>query len=415
MLYWVALICCTRVTVAEESPSLRGSDAFHFPLYWEEASWLSSDWQHSTLEKQLLHAWRIAHDSLEDPPAFRYRFGSAQEPLETRLVEGHLGIIAQKALGRAKKRKPPKEITSVNASRDINAFTFCDARFSELILAFEGPPVPSEASEHVKRDASEVLIPVNGSRPTHLPAHAILSNVSPMGAFNVVIAIDLAKRLPQVLTQRSLHVAAGLSVRASHYARLTFNSLGAGASVNHLHWQGVYLRESFPIERQPKRVVATKLDMNVSEVMGWPLPTWVFSSSARAVARFVEEVFPFLQRLIDLNLAHNLLLSREEDIIRLYVIPRRLANFPDPTRTQVASTEAFGWWIIPNLEEYNSLSEHDVFHRMVSVSAWGTESLVTARKLIAGLGWDVLSKPAAGSLKERSAAEAGKVSRRLEL
>ena len=74
------------------------------------------------------------------------------------------------------------------------------------------------------------------------PSSKLIVNVSPLTPGHFILVPFVRSRLPQVLTADALLLALVL-VQASRRPdfRVTFNSLGAWASVNHLHLHGVYL------------------------------------------------------------------------------------------------------------------------------------------------------------------------------
>uniref|UniRef100_A0A7S4T5W8 GDP-D-glucose phosphorylase 1 n=1 Tax=Alexandrium monilatum TaxID=311494 RepID=A0A7S4T5W8_9DINO len=405
---------------AEEAPVLSGAHPFHFPVYWERAEWLLQgphtlsgadslpDWRASELEVAIVDRWRSLHgppggaSGGDGSPVFKYRLGSEREPLETRPLPGRLGMVAQKALGRAGKRKPPAAIRKVATLRDPAAFSFGDARWSELLLAFDGPPVSALAPPSLPAaDASAPLLPrggEEGGRSVELPAHSVLVNVAPFCAFHFVLATDLAELQPQVLTERSLRVALGFVRHFSRFLRLTYNSLGAGASVNHLHWQGMYFREPLPIELRPRRRQARRGALLLEAVEGWPLEAWAFTAGAGSdPEELAAAVFPLVQRFLEWNLAHNLCLVNSDGAVRLFIFARRLANFPDPSHTQVAATEALGYWIVPRQEEYESLTAQDAAALMASVAAWGANGSLVVQEVLAPSGWVFDPAPSGGS------------------
>jgi hypothetical protein len=118
----------------------------------------------------------------------------------------------------------------------------------------------------------------------------VLVNVSPLtpGHFLLLPSADGAT-LPQLLTPSALRLALGVA-RASrrHDLRLLFNSLGAWASVNHLHLHGVYLRGvvgdgrggagwALPAERAARRVLLRRGRVQLAEVVGYPAAAFVFT------------------------------------------------------------------------------------------------------------------------------------------
>lgn len=423
-MFWTALLACGhRLGHAGGLGALSGEHPFHFPLYWEQAPWLAEaagaeggwDWRRSDLEVELTEAWRSLHDAEGSPGVFRYQLGGTSEPLDTRKIPGVLGLVAQRALGRANKRKPPPRIQSVSspAPRPDDGrepFNFLRAKQCELIFTFSGPGVNSSGlSERRVAHADmpfglpDPAAPLSSVRDT-LAEQAVIVNVSPIGTFHFLLATDLASLVPQVLTENSLRVAAVFATYFSDFLRLTFNSLGAGASVDHQHWQGIYLRQPLAIEAFPHEPVGHLGAVQVALVAGWPLGTWVFS--AENPEELTWAAFRVVQELHALNLAHNLCLAKSGrgggQRLFLYLAPRRIGYFPDPSLTQVAATEAFGYWIVPGDEQFAALTEEEAERFLRKQAAWGftgqeeprQETLDKAfeqatAKLFQKLGWDL--------------------------
>lgn len=87
-----------------------------------------------------------------------------------------------------------------------------------------------------------------------VPPHSVVVNISPMFYCHCLLLLHVREGLPQVLSPDMLLLGlrfARMSRRRDF--RVGFNSLGAFASVNHLHLQGLYLKDwftktAFPIE-----------------------------------------------------------------------------------------------------------------------------------------------------------------------
>jgi len=412
--------CGVDAFLRMESPShskagkqsvLGGGHDTHFPLYWEYADWLQakrltdadaadaagggrSAWLASALEANIVYAWRAAHDApgaAAEGPVFKYKIGSEMEPLETRPLYGSLGMFAQKAIGRGGKRKPPAEITSVIVPRAQGAFGFGHIQRREMLLGFDGPTITNLKTAQTWENPTAKLLPSDGDDAL-FSEHAVIVNVAPICPFHFLLAPDLARMQPQAVTDRSLRVAAEVTMRCSPFLRMVFNSIGGGASVNHLHWQGLYLRTQLPIEKQ-LRVPEGRHDVlgvRVERLIGWPLPTWVFvTCEGSGPAQLVEAAWPLIAALLEHNLAHNLCLAKVDGALHLYVIPRKLASFPDPTKVQVASTEAFGFWVVPDADQYESLTEEEAMERMGVVAAWDDEQtgIEFVQSILSTAGW----------------------------
>ncbi|CAE6963832.1 GDPGP1, partial [Symbiodinium sp. KB8] len=146
---------------------------------------------------------------------------------------------------------------------------------------------------------------------------------------------------------------------------LSFNSIGAGASVNHLHLQGFCAGAcdgswSFPFE--------ISLSRTRGGPKGWPLVGWVFTWTEEKVldvdanlAAF--RLAEFVHRLVDalqvLDMAHNVLINMGRR--QVIVFPRRtlFEQSFDVSQLQVSGHETLGWWVVAkdssDLEEARAL------------------------------------------------------------
>ena len=150
----------------------------------------------------------------------------------------HTFILSVNPGRAAKKVNVPRDLRDVARPFDAQAFHFGKASPRETIFGVH--VLPSDNS--------------NGDRgrgcPPHLlyltcePAfslqlhHFALVNPYPLGAYSGLFVPFLRQYRPQVLAEDALLVAfAFANQMPSPYWRLGFNSLAAGASVNHLHFQ----------------------------------------------------------------------------------------------------------------------------------------------------------------------------------
>eukprot|EP01062_Namystynia_karyoxenos_P026312 TRINITY_DN20470_c0_g1_i1.p1 TRINITY_DN20470_c0_g1~~TRINITY_DN20470_c0_g1_i1.p1 ORF type:complete len:502 (+),score=152.64 TRINITY_DN20470_c0_g1_i1:157-1506(+) len=343
---------------AGEGPNpgaLIAADAFHFPLWWERAG-VPFDYT-SPLEQRILQTWRDRHEAPPERSPFKYRLGSAKEPLRTRPLQGPLRMLAQSALGRAGKRKPPSRITRVRLPFDRKGFHFGRARPLELLALLEAR----------WDDAAEARLPavLDAARPlaAQLPpdAHGVLANVAPYATFHFLLVPEILRKRSQEISHGAVRLALALAARCARQLRLVFNSVGAGASVNHQHFQGMYINRALPIERLDLDPLpaAPGDTIQLFTARGWPLPTLVLqpgglgeSGAREALAGAVYELGA---HLLGMNKAHNVFISEQGN--RVTVVPRNIGNYPDVTRIQVAAMEVVGLWIVPNREEYGSLTE----------------------------------------------------------
>ena len=95
--------------------------------------------------------------------------------------------------------------------------------------------------------------------------------------------------------------------------KAAFNSLCAYASVNHLHWHLYYMSPQFqlPIETCSAKPLAE----DCYEVEDYSAKGFVFQiKSVEDIGRVAKKVFSITRLLCDLNIAHNLFITRGTDL-----------------------------------------------------------------------------------------------------
>ncbi len=135
----------------------------------------------------------------------------------------------------------------------------------------------------------------------------VLYNKFPFSDYHLLLAISPEKNLPQFLTQE-IHEYMVVLVNDAGKAfpgfGVGFNSLAAGASVNHLHFQGFIREEVFPIEKN------NWLHNGGNE--SYPLQVKCFTNNA----------WEYIKTLIDKDIAFNCVYRKNA----CYVIPRKYQN-----------------------------------------------------------------------------------------
>ena len=167
-------------------------------------------------DAELQAGWR----DRADRGLFRYTLGD----LQTRILPGQHRFVAQLNPLRATRRRKPQEIRSIRQEFSPELFNFNQVRPEEVLLELERGPRPSR---------------VRGPEPSRV---RVLVNVSPLEFGHCLLVPDPHLCLPQVLTRAA--VQAGMEtvlLSGDPDFRVGFNSLGAFASVNHLHLHTYYL------------------------------------------------------------------------------------------------------------------------------------------------------------------------------
>lgn len=93
------------------------------------------------------------------------------------------------------------------------------------------------------------------------------------------------------------------------YFRLGYNSLGAFATINHLHFQAYYLEMPFPIEKaSSKKITITNGGVEISNILDYPVRGLVFEggNTMEELSNVVSDSCICLQ---ENNIPYNVLIA----------------------------------------------------------------------------------------------------------
>lgn len=219
---------------------------------------------------------------------FRYTLGD----LQTRILPGPLGYVSQLNIQRATEKRKPQEILSIQQEFNAKQFNFNKINPEEIL--FEMTKNSAGGSEKGR---------------LHQPGRiVVLVNVSPLGLGHCLFVPDPSLCLPQVLTRFAIQ--AGIEfvlLSADPGFHVGFNSLGALASVNHLHLHGYYLDQELMIESAPAKPLLPEKGFYRLSHFPEGFLFYAESDGVEAVARAICEVTDFL---VDGNIAHNMFITR---------------------------------------------------------------------------------------------------------
>ena len=187
------------------------------------------------------------------------------------------------------------------------------------------------------------------------------------------------------------------------YFRVGYNSLGAYATINHLHFQAYYLMEAFPIERAqttrlPARVYKKRHrhGVVVNQTTGYPVRCLCFERKDATFEALADLLGNACERLQERNIPFNLLIA--DHGARVFLIPQvfshRAAKGEIPedvaaTGVNPAVFEISGHLLYKQQEDYDactqdaafkmlacaSLTESDFYETCSFILAEGTESV----------------------------------------
>lgn len=217
-----------------------------------------------------------------DRGLFRYHLGD----LQTRVLPGSHGFVAQLNIARGTERRKPQEILSIQQGFNPQQFNFNKINPDEVILEME-KDAPGGA------EACRMLV---------------LINVSPLEFGHCLLVPDPTLCLPQVLTKFAIQAGIeSLFLSSDPGFRVGFNSLGALASVNHLHLHGYYLDQPLQIESMAAEPLVP--DRGLYRLLDFP-GGYLFYTTSECVEDVAGAVCQCTDFLVESNTAHNVFMTR---------------------------------------------------------------------------------------------------------
>lgn len=250
---------------------------------------------------------------------------------------------------RARLRRPPAELNSINEPFNPDKFNFNKIKAEEKIFNL----IPKN---HNIEDQSN---------------NFVIVNVSPLEYGHVLLIPNPEKCNAQILTIDSLRLAVEFSLLNSNpFFRVAFNSLGAYASVNHLHFHGYYLKRQMFLETAPVEEIAYPCH----RILNYPGKAFVFQiKNQEELACMVEKIFGLVKILQMKNVPHNLYITKGLDFVnstlsnsdkshrnclRIFIWARK-PNWgtKELSAFNIAVCELFGHMVIKNETDFNTLTE----------------------------------------------------------
>ncbi|KAI3451834.1 hypothetical protein Pfo_008499 [Paulownia fortunei] len=297
---------------------------------------------------------------------FRYDVTSC----ETKVISGKYGFIAQLNEGRHLKKRPTEfRIDKVLQPFVENKFNFTKVGQEEVLFRFE--PSKDNKSHHF------LSSPIDSEEGS---PSVVAINVSPIEYGHVLLIPHVLDCLPQKIDSDSLLLALHLAKEASDpFFRVGYNSLGAFATINHLHFQAYYLSVPFPIEKSPTcRTMGSKgayeTRVVVSKLLNYPVRGLVFEGGCK-LSDLCDAVASSCISLQSNNIPFNVLIS--DCGKRIFLLPQCYAEkqargevnqeFLD-TQVNPAVWEISGHMVLKRRKNYDEASEQYAWRLLAEVS-----------------------------------------------
>lgn len=321
----------------------------------------------SLLEMTMLALWESCHEK----KLFRYDVTACS----TKTLTGNYGFVAQLNEGRASKKRPTEfRLDHVLQSFDEGKFHFGKACLQEVLFQFD-TTAPFESI--LEEDAC------TGRSPD-----LVMINVSPIEYGHILLIPKVLDRLTQIISSDTIQLALQFTAAVDNpYFRLGYNSLGAYATINHLHFQGYYLMAPYPVERAVTEELSgideMEGEIRVSKLVGYPVRGWVFEMKAAfddCLVPMCSKIGRVCVHLQTANIPHNLLIS--DCGARVFLFPQCFAKkqaagvVPESilaTGVNPACFEIAGHVILKNKEDYEGFTQKEVWSLLSEVSLEDSE------------------------------------------
>lgn len=302
--------------------------------------------------------------------------------LETRILPGELKYVAQLNIKRGVERRKPQDIQSIQEKFNANQFNFNKINPKEVLFQMmrsasgsvlvSNPKCMGGGHHHVLQESMtcesgvrtlHTVVPASGSKGT-----LVVINVSPLEFGHVLFIPDPSLCLTQILTYDLMRFGLEAILLSAHPGfRVGFNSLGAFASVNHLHLHGFYLDQELLIESSSSQSLCR--DLNLHLLTSFPAPGFMLYTDGSDLASVAQNVCQVTDYFVSKDIAHNMFATRGSEPgrvtsrkgIRVIVWPRKSCfGAKEESAFNVALCELAGHLPMKNQEDFRAATEESV-------------------------------------------------------
>lgn len=284
---------------------------------------------------------------------------------ETKVIPGEYGFIAQLNEGRHLKKRPTEfRVDKVLQPFDESKFNFTKVGQEEVLFQFE------------ESDTDEAQFFASAPLDIENSPSVVAINVSPIEYGHVLLMPKILERFPQRIDRESFLLAVCMAAEAGNpYFRLGYNSLGAFATINHLHFQAYYLAVPFPIEKAPtNKITIYGTGVKISELLNYPVRGLVFEggNSIEDLSNAVSDSCICLQ---ETNIPYNVLIA--DSGRRIFLLPQCYAEKQAlgevssellDTQVNPAVWEISGHMVLKRKEDFTGATEENAWRLLAEVS-----------------------------------------------
>eukprot|EP00798_Chlamydomonas_sp_ICE-L_P007039 gene7039-133_t len=314
--------------------------------------------QDSVMDTVLMALW----EDCAEQGLFRYDVTSTS----TKVLPGNFGFVAQLNEGRATQKRPTEfRVDQVVQPFDNSKFNFSKAYMREVLFMFESTSTDSKLIE---------------SSSAHDSPSVVLINVSPIEFGHVLLVPRVNDCIQQLVDPDTAHMALRFAMEAANpFFRVGYNSLGAYATINHLHFQAYYLAAPFPCERATTRPLDGSMKrkrggVRISRTVNYPVNGFVLEvkDSMLEMAQVLGQACLNMQAA---NIPHNILICDSGSRVFLwpqcYAERQAAGTVPEDvleTGVNPACFEIAGHMVLKRKEDYETMTQEHAWKMLEQVS-----------------------------------------------
>ncbi|XP_017088297.2 GDP-D-glucose phosphorylase 1 [Drosophila bipectinata] len=282
------------------------------------------------------------------PGLFSYQL---QKTPRVRQIPGPSGFYTELNTDRSRKRRQPQTIENLNPTFKPKMFNFN------------------------KVDPMEVLLKIDDAEGS--PEVQMIINKSPITKYHTLICPEVEKNHVQRLNREVLHFSITFMRNIDdQFMRIGYNSPGALASVNHLHFHLLEMPYSLYVDRVPLEKLAGNYIYRLSRRAPTEGICFVFGNedSDEVVDEKVSKLYELAMWMCRCNMPHNLFITQDlrpgkKGDVLVFVFPRsEYCVSKDLADFNVGFCELAGYIPLPDPDRMNNITEQEVLLRIRTVT-----------------------------------------------
>ncbi|XP_002129263.2 GDP-D-glucose phosphorylase 1 [Ciona intestinalis] len=333
---------------------------FHYSvkdLKESDASWIGVNWGRNQKKSKFDEILTSKWDKAVENGIFKYKLDDCKYKTLTSSKSNPMYCVAQLNPQRSFNRRKRETFSSMNEKFTQDQFNFTKICDDEILFTMV-PPIGSAATELQKTASRNVVV----------------VNISPIDYGHVLLIPALDECQSQRLTAPSLLLAFDfLQLSSNPGFRVGFNSLHAWASINHLHFHGMYLQHQLFMDNIPTsdHVAGSCYLIDGSS----PMPAFVFNVPKQKEDRVLvaKDIEKLVNILHEGETPYNMMLTRGSVGTRCVIVPRKSTKNLEPSESfDVACVEIGGQFPIKYEKEFCSVT-HDSAFKILAKNAVSNE------------------------------------------